>query len=159
MIFLDEFDALAPSRAGGSGHHYEAEVNELLTQLNECAARRILVVAATNRPEKIDPAVLRPGRFDKQFFVGPPDLEARVELLRLCLADRPAVGVDYLRLGRLSERYTPAEIRAVVDDAARVALTRGNEISHADVLQALAARPPLLRPDDVHRRIGFRGPV
>ena len=83
MIFFDEFDALVPARDGRVGHHYEAEVNELLTQLNECADRRILVVAATNRAEKVDPAVLRPGRFDRHFYVGPPDLEARVELFRL----------------------------------------------------------------------------
>jgi hypothetical protein len=106
MIFFDEFDALVPARDGRAGHHYDAEVNELLTQLNECAERKILVVAATNRAEKIDRAVLRPGRFDKQFFVGPPDIEARVELFRLYLADRPAIGVDYLKLGQISEGYS-----------------------------------------------------
>jgi SpoVK/Ycf46/Vps4 family AAA+-type ATPase len=157
MIFFDEFDALVPARDGRAGHHYEAEVNELLTQLNECAERRILVVAATNRPDKIDSAILRPGRFDKQFFVGPPDIEARVELFRLYLADRPAVGVDYLHLGDASDRYTPAEIRELVNEAARSALTRREPIAQTDLLSALSRRLPALAPEDVvRRRIGFR---
>jgi len=157
MIFFDEFDALVPARDGRAGHHYEAEVNELLTHLNECAERRILVVAATNRAEKIDAAVLRPGRFDKHFFVGPPDIEARVELFRLYLADRPAIGIDYLKLGHVSEGYTPAEIREIVNEAARSALARRQPISQDDLLQALAGRRPALKPEDVaRRRIGFQ---
>lgn len=156
MIFFDEFDALVPARDGRAGHHYEAEVNELLTQLNECADRRILVVAATNRAEKIDPAVLRPGRFDRHFYVGPPDLEARVELFRLYLAERPAVGINYLNLADSSQNYTPVEIREVVNEAARAALSTRQPIGHEDILRALSARPPSLKSEDLgKRRIGF----
>ena len=156
MIFLDEFDALVPRRDGTASHHYESEVNELLTQLNECGARRILVVAATNLPQKVDPAILRPGRFDKQFYVGPPDIEARVELFRLYLADRPTLGVNYLQCAQHSERYTPAEIRELVNEAARQALARREPISQQDVMAALERRPPSLAPDDERqRRIGF----
>lgn len=157
MIFFDEFDALVPARDGRTGHHYEAEVNELLTQLNDCADRKILVVAATNRAEKIDKAILRPGRFDKHFFVGPPDIEARVDLLRLYLADRPAVGVDFLDLGQRSDGYTPAEIREIVNEAARSALTERRPISQDDLLLALSERKPALKPEDaIRRRIGFQ---
>jgi transitional endoplasmic reticulum ATPase len=157
MIFFDEFDALVPSRAGAAGHHYEAEVNELLTQLNECAERRILVVAATNQAEKIDRAVLRPGRFDKHFFVGPPDIEARVELFRLYLAERPAHAIDYLKLGQASEAYTPAEIREMVNEAARSALAKRKPIDQENLLQAIAERQPALKPEEtVRRRIGFQ---
>jgi transitional endoplasmic reticulum ATPase len=156
MIFFDEFDALVPARDGGAGHHYESEVNELLSQLNECASRQILVVAATNRAEKIDSAVLRPGRFDRHFYVGPPDLEARVELFRLYLAERPAVGIDYLNLADNSQNYTPVEIREVVNEAARAALSTRQPIGHDDIVRALSARPPLLKSEDlVKRRIGF----
>jgi transitional endoplasmic reticulum ATPase len=137
-------------------NHYEAEVNEFLTQLNECATRRILVVAATNRPDKIDAAVLRPGRIDKRFFVGPPDLEARIELFRLQLAERPAAGIDYLALGRASDMYTPAEIREIVNQAARWALESHATITHGHLARALAERRPALKADDVERRrIGF----
>ena len=156
MIFFDEFDALAPSRDGTVSHHYEAEVNEFLTQLNECAERRILVVTATNRPEKIDRAVLRPGRIDKQFFVGPPDFEARVELFRLYLADRPAVGVDYLALGQKADGHTAPEIREIINQAARWALEANEPITQPHLLRALEARPPALKPEDiVRRKIGF----
>ena len=157
MIFFVEFDSLVPIRDGRVDHHYEAEVNELLTQLNECADRKILVVAATNRVDKIDPAVLRPGRFDKHFFVGPPDVEARVELFRLYLANRPAAGVDFLKLGDASEDYTPAEIREIANEAARSALAKRQPISQDDLLRALGERRPALKPEDaVRRRVGFQ---
>lgn len=160
MIFFDEFDALVPARDGRAGHHYESEVNELLTQLNECSERKILVVAATNRAEKIDAAVLRPGRFDKHFFVGPPDIEARVELFRLYLANRPAVAVDYVKLGALAEGYTPAEIREVVNESARAALSKRQPISQDDVQRAIASRKPALTPEQVvRRRIGFQSDI
>jgi transitional endoplasmic reticulum ATPase len=145
MLFFDEFDALVPRRDDAHmGHHYQAEVNEFLTQLNECAKSRLLVVAATNIREKIDTAVLRPGRIDKQFYVGPPDFEARVELLRLYLAGRPVVGVDYLALGEATENYTPAEIEAAVNEAARLALTKSEPIGDGHVTQVLSTTPPAL---------------
>jgi transitional endoplasmic reticulum ATPase len=156
MVFLDEFEALVPSRMGSAGHHYESEVNEFLTQLNECAERRILVVAATNHLQKIDLAILRPGRIDKQFFVGPPDLEARVELFRLYLADRPGLGIDYIALGERSERYTAAEIREVVNQAARWALDGNSRIAQDHLVRALSDISPSLEPRDIaRRRIGF----
>jgi transitional endoplasmic reticulum ATPase len=155
MIFFDEFDALAGPRSD-VGHHYAAEVNEFLTQLSECAARRILVVAATNRIDGIDDAVLRPGRMDKKFYVGPPDLEARVELFRLYLADRPAVGVDYLRLGETSEGLTPADIREVVNESARHALEAEAPISQDHVVAAVRAHPYWRSGNSSERRkIGF----
>lgn len=157
MLFFDEFDALVPKRSsGGTNLYYEQEVNEFLTQLNECAQVRLLVVCATNLPEKIDDAVLRPGRIDKKFYVGPPDLEARVELFRLYLAGRPVEGVDYLALGEAAEWYTPAEIRELTNEAARVALTADVPIRHEHVVTAMTKRPPTLDPQERDRtRIGF----
>lgn len=158
MLFFDEFDALVPRRQDAqTGHHYQAEVNEFLTQLNECAKSRLLVVAATNIRDKIDTAVLRPGRIDKQFYVGPPDFEARVELLRLYLAGRPVLGIDYLALGEATENYTPAEIEAVVNEAARLALSKAAPIGPGEVLQVLTSCPPALGPADnsPRRPIGF----
>ena len=71
---------------------------------------RILVIGATNLPTRIDPAVMRPGRLDKKFFVGTPDYEARVEMLRLCMANRPQDTVDWHRCAGELENYTSAEI-------------------------------------------------
>ena len=143
LIFLDELDALIPNRFGGDvGHHYASEVNEFLTQLNNAADRRILVVGATNRLDKLDPAALRPGRFDKKVLVGPPDLEARVELLRLYLKDRPQEPIDLLKLAIESEGFTCAEMEYIVTEAARRALSRRRTICTEDVMAALADNPP-----------------
>lgn len=95
-LFFDEIDAMVPSRSGDSvGHHYASEVNEFPVRLNECGRQRILVVGATNLPSRLDPAVWRPGRLDKKFFVAPPDYEARHELLRLYMRDRPQEELDW----------------------------------------------------------------
>jgi ATPase family associated with various cellular activities (AAA) len=157
MIFFDEFDALVPRRNEAFlGHHYGTETNEFLAQMNECSARRILIVAATNRIDAIDEAVLRPGRIDKKFFVGLPDLEARVELFRLYLAERPAVGVDYLALGTTADGLTPVQIREAVNDAARSALESDVSISQEHLLAAIKDQASW-RPDGTTERprIGF----
>jgi transitional endoplasmic reticulum ATPase len=143
MIFFDELDAMIPNRGGDFvGHHYASEVNEFLVRLNECGKNRILVVGATNLPDRIDPAVRRPGRLDKKFFVGPPDYEARIELLRLCLKDRPQQEMDWHGLSLKLENFTCAEIEFVVNEAARHALGQKREISNRDVLEAAARNPP-----------------
>jgi SpoVK/Ycf46/Vps4 family AAA+-type ATPase len=91
VLFIDEFDAFAPSRSelGGHQQYKSEEVNEFLANLEGCAGRRVLVIAATNLPEKIDPAVRRPGRFDKLVFIPPPDSEARLAMLQFHLRHRP----------------------------------------------------------------------
>ena len=143
LLFFDELDALVPSREEGSvGHHYSAEVNEFLVQLNECWKSKVLVIGATNLLGKVDPAVLRPGRMDKKVFVGPPDLEARVELLKLYMRDRPQDEIDWLELAGGCPRYTSAELEHVVNEAARVALTDRRLITTADIAGALQANPP-----------------
>jgi transitional endoplasmic reticulum ATPase len=123
MIFFDELEALVPNRGGENlNQSYSSEVNEFLVQLNECAKRRILVVAATNLPDKIDTAILRPGRIDKKILVGPPDFEARAEAFKLFLKDRPLDKIDYTLLAEESENLTYAEIEFIVNEAARSAL-------------------------------------
>lgn len=125
MIFFDELDAMVPSRGGNTvGHHYASEVNEFLVQLNECSKARLLVIGATNLPNRIDAAVMRPGHLDKKFFVGPPDYEARVELLRLYMANRPQDPVDWHACAEELEGYTCAEIEFIVNEAAREALAQ-----------------------------------
>ena len=91
VIFIDEFEALVPSREGLGGHqqYKSEEVNEFLAHLNGSAQKKIFVIAATNQPGKIDSAMLRTGRLDKHIYVGPPDLEARTEMLALHLQGRP----------------------------------------------------------------------
>ena len=152
MMFFDELDAMVPNREGGSvGHHYASEVNEFLVRLNECGRQRILVIGATNLPDRIDPAVMRPGRLDKKFFVGPPDYEARFELLRICMAKRPQIEIDWHNLAQELENYTCAEIEFVVNEAARNALEKGRPISDGDILQAAGNNPPAHSAEDFEK--------
>ena len=147
-------DNNAPNRSEDStSHHYSAEVNELLTQLNECAKSKILVVGATNLLEKIDPAILRPGRIDKKVFIGPPDLEARNELLKLYMSDRPQETVNWLKLAEGCEYYTAVEIEHVVNEAARLALAGSRHITEEDILKALVDNPPSLDSEKINKAI------
>jgi transitional endoplasmic reticulum ATPase len=132
-------------------HHYASEVNEFLVQLNECGRNKILVIGATNLPDRIDPAVLRPGRLDKKFFVGPPDYEARVELLRLCMANRPQEAMDWHDCAVEFENYTCAEIEFVVNEAARSALSQNRAIINGDILNAAGNNPPAHSASDIEK--------
>lgn len=145
MIVFDELDGLVPSRKDGTlGHHYRAEVNEFLAQLDNSSERGLLIVGATNYLESIDDAVLRPGRFDKKIYVGPPDIEAREDMLRQYMTGRPCGTIDYIALAQKAAGLTPAELRLVTDEAARIALTNresiGTEHLLAEVHQLIAGK-------------------
>ena len=122
LLFFDEIDAFIPPRNRESSHHYSAEVNEFLAQMNECAARRILVIGATNYLSRVDVAVRRPGRFDKKIYVGPPDLEARIEAVKLYMRERPQEAIDLFSLLEDKQWYSFADLEFVVNQAARDAL-------------------------------------
>lgn len=141
MIFFDEMDAFVPKREDTS-HSFAAEVNEFLAQLNECWKSGVFVVGASNAPGKIDPAVLRPGRLDKKVFVGPPDFEARVELLRMSLDGRPQEELNLQYFGRILTGYTCAEIVFIVTEAARAALEERKPIGMGQIEQAALLNPP-----------------
>jgi len=153
MIFFDELDAMVPTRTGKStGSQYSAsEVNEFLVQLNECGKKKILVIGATNLPERIDPAIRRPGRLDKKFFVGPPDYEARVEMVRISMADRPQDPIDWDECARHLENYTSAEIDFIVNEAARTALAAMRNIKIDDISQAITSNPPTYSAADMEK--------
>ncbi|MEI9939551.1 MAG: ATP-binding protein [Pseudomonadota bacterium] len=145
VIFIDEFDALVPARDGLGGHqqYKSEEVNEFLAHLNECAQKRIFVIAATNRPEKIDEAVRRTGRLDKLIYVGPPDAKARAEMLTLHLEGRPvAPQVERDALAERLEGYSASDLRCLVDEAARAALAQDSAITNASFDLAMLRVPP-----------------
>ncbi len=159
VLFFDEFDALVPSRGSPDlYHHYAMEANQFLVELNECAAKGLLVIAATNRSEKIDPAVLRPGRIDKKIFIGFPDLEARVEAVRLSLKKRPKDRIDYVAVGRATEGASFADLDHIVNEAARKALPSQRLIIADDLLEAARALLVPLKRDakDEGRRTQVR---
>lgn len=122
LLFFDEIDAFIPPRNRESSHHYSAEVNEFLAQMNECAERRILVIGATNYLSRVDVAVRRPGRFDKKIYVGPPDLEARIEAVKLYMRERPQEEIDLITLLEDKQWYSFADLELIVNQAARDAL-------------------------------------
>jgi AAA+ superfamily predicted ATPase/Flp pilus assembly protein TadD len=145
IIFIDEFEALVPSRSelGGLQEYKAEEVNEFLAQLNGCSEKGILVMAATNQPEKIDPAVRRTGRLDKHIYVGPPDPEAREEMLALHLDGRPVS--DQLDIRSLAEElggYSASDIKFLVDEAARCAMRTGQSITRHSFRTAMRGVRP-----------------
>ena len=143
LIFFDELDALIPDRSGNHvGHHYSTEVNEFLVQLNECGKRRIAVIGATNYLKKVDPAARRPGRLDKHVFIGPPDIEARQDALRLFMKNRPQSSIEWFVIAERAEEYSFAELKFIVDEAARAALSDRRPISTSDLLTVLEQNPP-----------------
>ncbi len=138
LLFLDEIDALAPHRDGRLDSTYAGEVTELLIQMEKAAKHGVLVVAATNRREVLDPALLRPGRFDLQVEIGPPDLEARAEFFRADLSGRPAEEkLDSLIPAQATDGATFSQIRRIVEVAARRALRAKAPIAQTHLAGAI----------------------
>jgi transitional endoplasmic reticulum ATPase len=129
IVFLDELDALAPRRAAaGDSGAAERVVNQLLTSLDGLERmEQVVVLAATNRPDMIDPALLRPGRFDRMLLVPAPDRAARLAILKVHTKDMPLEGVDIEALAGRMEGYVGADIEAVVREAALSAMREDPE--------------------------------
>ncbi|MBO7418496.1 MAG: AAA family ATPase [Bacteroidaceae bacterium] len=149
VICFDEFDALVPDRSNPAAQYSSGEVNEFLTQLNNCAQRGIFVVGTTNRPDKIDPAVLRTGRIDKQVYVPLPDKEARKEMFLMHLKGRPynANEIDAEKLSEMSDGYIASDIAYVVNDAAMVAAFTDKDITEELLETSVKSTRPSLRKD------------
>ncbi len=139
IIFFDEISGLVPNRQNlqGEGSHKEEEVNEFLMQLNDAADSRILVVGATNFIDRIDPAILRPGRMDKKIYVSPPDFEARKELFKLGLSGRPYnKDIDFNDLAEKTDGFSSADIiEGVVEGAARIAANMNDTAINQELLE------------------------
>ncbi len=117
ILFFDELDALGYSRSKARSDHTRTLVNEFLGQLDGAGARneRLLILAATNMPWDIDPAMKRPGRFSRQIFIAPPDATARAEIFRLKLHDLPCDPVDIQQLAKRTHLFSGADIDGVVE--------------------------------------------
>jgi transitional endoplasmic reticulum ATPase len=120
VIFLDEIDAIAPVRGSATDSGVtERVISQLLTEMDGLEAlHNVVVIAATNRPDIIDPALLRPGRFDRLVLIPPPDLEARKEILKIHTKGKPLdKDVDLDKLATKMENFTGADIAAVCNEA------------------------------------------
>ena len=125
------------------------EVNEFLSQFNNCSQRGIFIVATTNRPDKIDPAVLRTGRIDKQVYVPLPDHEARAEMFKIHLYGRPynENGISFDKLSDMTDGYIASDIAYIVNDAAMVAAFTGQYITEELIEQSIHNTHPSLRKE------------
>lgn len=122
IIFLDELDALVPSRDDSSVNHMNTSaVNEFLAQMNNSGDDGVFIIGATNRPNSIDPAILRSGRLDKHIYLPPPDYEARKALFELYLKAKQTIdfGINYDQLANLTENYSSSDIKLITDEASR----------------------------------------
>ncbi len=125
VVFMDEIDSIAPARgAGFDSHVTERVVSQILTELDGLEELRgVVVIGATNRPDIMDPALLRPGRFDRLVYIPPPDKEARVEIFKLHTKKKPlAEDVNFEELAEATEGYTGADIAAVCNEAVMLAI-------------------------------------
>ena len=126
IVFFDEIDSIAPTRggAGGDSHVTERLISQLLTELDGLEIlTNVVVIAATNRPDIIDPALLRPGRFDRLLYVPPPEKESRVQVLKIHTTKKPlADDVKIDVLASQTEGYTGADIAALASAAVMLAL-------------------------------------
>lgn len=142
IIFIDEIDAVARRRGTGmGGGHDEREqtLNQMLVEMDGFGVNEgIIVMAATNRIDILDPAILRPGRFDRKIVVGRPDVQGRLEILQVHAAKKPlGDDVDLEKLARTSAGFTGADLENVLNEAAiGAARKKSKYITNADVEEA-----------------------
>lgn len=144
IIFFDELDALMPNRDdSGVNHMNTAVVNEFLAQMNNCGDDGVFIIGATNRPNSLDPAVLRAGRLDKHIYLPPPDLKARELMFKLYLEKRPTeIGLDYAELAKATENYVSSDIKFLCDEASRIALRSKSRITKEILMETIKSNRP-----------------
>jgi AAA+ superfamily predicted ATPase len=139
VLFFDEVDALGANRTDMLKSGGRQIINQFLAELDGVTSSNegVLILAATNAPWHLDPAFRRPGRFDRILFVPPPDQTARAAILRLLLAGKPVLDVDFEALAKKTEGFSGADLKAVVDVAVEEKL---REAMRAGALQPLGSR-------------------
>ena len=142
IIFIDEIDAVGRHRgAGMGGGHDEREqtLNQMLVEMDGFVENEgVIVIAATNRPDILDPALLRPGRFDRQVTVGYPDIKGRVEILKVHAKNKSlAPDVDFQEIARSTVGFTGADLANLLNEAALLAARKGlKAITKAEIEEA-----------------------
>jgi transitional endoplasmic reticulum ATPase len=156
IIFFDEFDALVPSRGmGGDSRVTERVISQLLTEIDGLVSlENVVVIAATNRPDIIDPAVLRPGRFDRRVYVPPPNFEARRMILGIKTGEMPLEdSIDLDAISKRMDGYSGADIDSLVREAGLNALRRDPEADSVitqDFNSAMDEIAPSITPEMVN---------
>lgn len=174
VIFMDELDSVVPTRSSGLGDSQVTErvISQILTELDGLEELRdVVIIGATNRPDMIDPALLRPGRFDKLLYVPTPGLEARKEILAIHLKGKPlAKDISIDDLAARTEGYSGADLQSVVDTSAMLAIReyidkyKGSdvvkaklkdlEVSKEQFEEAMKKVKPYSKRDMIHNQSG-----
>ena len=133
IVFIDEIDAVGRHRGAGlGGGHDEREqtLNQLLVEMDGFGSNEgIIVIAATNRPDILDPALLRPGRFDRQITVGYPDIKGREDILKVHAKNKPfEAAVDFRKVAQSTVGFTGADLANILNEAALLAARRNKEL-------------------------------
>ncbi|MET8612156.1 MULTISPECIES: ATP-dependent zinc metalloprotease FtsH [Streptomyces] len=167
IIFIDEIDTIGRARSGStamSGHdEREQTLNQILTEMDGFSGSEgVIVIAATNRADILDPALTRPGRFDRVVSVAPPDRSGREAILRIHTRDVPlAPDVDLARLARATPGMTGADLANLANEAALLAVKRKQDrVTAADLSEALekvqlGAERTLVMPEEDRRRTAY----
>lgn len=140
IVFIDEIDAVGRQRGSGlGGGHDEREqtLNQLLVEMDGfTASQGVVVLAATNRVDILDPALLRPGRFDRQVYVGHPDIKGREEILKVHARNKPlAEDVDLAEIARGTAGFTGADLENLLNEAALLSGRRSQKVISQDAIQ------------------------
>ncbi|MCX4697646.1 ATP-dependent zinc metalloprotease FtsH [Streptomyces sp. NBC_01352] len=167
IIFIDEIDTIGRARGGGSGlgGHDEREqtLNQILTEMDGFSGvEGVIVIAATNRADVLDPALTRPGRFDRVVMVSPPDRGGREAILEIHTREIPlAEDVDLAQVARTTPGMTGADLANLANEAALLAVKRKQEqVTRTDLSEALekvqlGAERPLVMPEEERRRTAY----
>ena len=154
VVFIDELDSLVPARGGGLGEPQVTErvVNTILAEMDGLEElQSVVVIGATNRPNLVDPALLRPGRFDELIYVGVPSAEGRRRILEIQTSKMPlAADVDLGAVAQRAERFTGADLEDVTRRAGLIALRRrldATEVTMADFEEALGEARASVTPE------------
>lgn len=175
IINFDEFEALVPNRSKINNASESGEVNEFLSQMNNCGKDRIFIIASSNRPDLIDPAVRRKGRLDHIVYISVPDKEARLGIFKMHMNDRPADdNIDFEKLAEQTVNYVASDIAYIVNDAATRAFEDNINISQELLENVIKENVPSvtekdisfynsmkkemesIKDNDVRRPVGFR---
>ena len=153
VIFIDEMNELVPNRDDGNVHEMSrSAVNEMLAQMDRTGEKGIFIIGATNYPNMIDPAILRAGRLDKKYYIGVPDVQARMALFKLYLEKRPYdFGLDYHQLANMTQGYVSADIQLIVNDASRNALLQHSKITMQLLEAAISNTSPSLSENELRK--------
>ena len=145
IVFIDEIDAIGKSRAAngqiGGNDEREQTLNQLLAEMDGFSSDKspVIVLAATNRPEVLDAALLRPGRFDRQVLVDKPDLQGRIDILKVHVHDiKLSKDVDLEEIGRLTAGLAGADLANIINEAALLAGRKSKSyVEHVDLVEAV----------------------